>query len=86
MWPLARADEFRSTEAVVQTCSVKRLFLKISQNVQENTCARISFLINLQAPATLLKKETGARVFSCEFSKILKSIFFTEHLLRLLPN
>ena len=80
MWPLARADEFRSTEAVVQMCSVKRLFLKISQNVQENTCARISFLINLQAPATLLKKETGARVFSCEFSKILKNIFFTEHL------
>ena len=33
-------------EAVAQTCSVKRVFLEISQNSQENTCARVSFLIN----------------------------------------
>ena len=26
----------------------KKLFLKISQNSQENTCARVSFLIKLQ--------------------------------------
>ena len=32
------------TEAVVQTCSVKKVFLEISQNSQENTCARVSFL------------------------------------------
>ena len=32
-------------EAVVQTCSVKKVFLEISQNLQENTCARVSFLI-----------------------------------------
>ena len=32
------------TEAVVQRCSVKKVFLKISQNSQENTCARVSFL------------------------------------------
>ena len=31
------------TEAVVQRCSVKKVFLKISQNSQENTCARVSF-------------------------------------------
>ena len=29
-------------------CSVKKVFLEISQNSQENTCARISFLIKLQ--------------------------------------
>ena len=29
--------------------------------------------------ATLLKKETMAQVFSCEFSKISKNTFFTEH-------
>ena len=31
-------------EAVVQKCSVKKLSLEISQNSQENTCARVSFL------------------------------------------
>ena len=36
-------------EAVSQKCSVKKLFLEISQNSQENTCARVSFLIKLQA-------------------------------------
>ena len=35
-------------EAVVQTCSVKKVYLNISQNLQENTCARVSFLIKLQ--------------------------------------
>ena len=32
-----------SPEAVVQRCSVKKVFLEISQNSQENTCARVSF-------------------------------------------
>ena len=32
-------------EAVVQRCSAKKVFLEISQNSQENTCARVSFLI-----------------------------------------
>ena len=36
-------------EAVVQTCSVKKVFLEISQNSQENTFATVSFLIKLQA-------------------------------------
>ena len=35
----------RNAEAVVQRCTVKKVFLKISQNSQENTCARVSFLI-----------------------------------------
>ena len=30
--------------------------------------------------ATLIKKETLAQVFSCEFSEIFKNVFFTEHL------
>ena len=38
-----------SPEVVVQTCSVKKMFLETSQNSQENTCARASFLIKLQA-------------------------------------
>ena len=35
-------------EAVDQRWSVKKVFLEISQNSQENICARVSFLINLQ--------------------------------------
>ena len=36
-------------EAVTQRCSVKKVFLEISKNSHENTCARISFLVKLQA-------------------------------------
>ena len=34
--------------AVAQKCSVKKLFVETSQNSEENTCARVSFLIELQ--------------------------------------
>ena len=37
-----------SSEALVQGCSVKKVLLEISQNSQENTCSRVSFLIKLQ--------------------------------------
>ena len=57
----AQMLDFDLTEAVIQTCSVKKVFLEISQNLQENTCARVSFLINF------IKKETLAQVISCEF-------------------
>ena len=36
------------SEAVVQRCSVKKMFLKISQNSQDNTRVAVSFLIKLQ--------------------------------------
>ena len=68
-------------------CSVKKVFLKISlksqENTcaislksQENTCARDFFLIKLQASATLIKKQTLAQVFSCEFCEIFENTFF----------
>ena len=41
-----------SSEAIVQKCSVNKIFLEISQNSQENTCNRVSFLIKLQASGT----------------------------------
>ena len=49
-------------EAVTGSCSVKKVFLEIWQNSQENTCARVSFLIKLP-------------VFSCEFCEISKNTF-----------
>ena len=33
-----------SKQAVAQKCSLKKVFLETSQNSQENTCARVSFL------------------------------------------
>ena len=63
-------------------CSVgKEVFLKISQISQENTCSRVSFLIELQAETcSFIKKDTLAQVFSFEFCEISKNTFFTEHL------
>ena len=62
---MTKATGFRLvTEAVVRRCSIKKVFLEIPQNSQENTCARDSLLIKLQAwPATLLKKVSGTGVF-----------------------
>ena len=68
-------------EAVVRRCSVKKLFLEISQKSQENTCARVPFLIKLQAPpATLLKKRLWHRSFPVNFAKLSRTPFFIEQL------
>ena len=37
------------TEAVIRMCSLKKVFLEILQNSQENNCATDSLLIKLQA-------------------------------------
>ena len=59
----------------------EKVFWEISENSQENICARISFLIKLQADAcNHIKKETLTQVFFCEFYEISKNSFFTEHL------
>ena len=57
-------------EGVVQRCSVKKMFIEISQKSQENTCVRVSFLM----------KMTPAQVFSYEFCEMFKNILFKEHL------
>ena len=46
------------------------MFLEISQNSRENTCARVS-------TCNFIKKETLARVFSFEFCEISKSTFIS---------
>ena len=68
-----------ASEAATRGVLLKKLFLEISKNSQENTCARVSFLIKLQA-CNFIKKETLAQVFSYEFCEISKNTFFTEHL------
>ena len=37
------------SKAVARRCFIKKVFLKISQHSQKRTCARVSFLITLQA-------------------------------------
>ena len=67
------------TEAVVRKCSVRKVFLKISQNSQESACVRVPFSIKLQAltqACNFIKKETLAQVFFYEFCEIFKNIFF----------
>ena len=59
----------------------KKMFLEISQNSQENTRARVSFLVKLQArSAALLKKILWHRCFPVNFAKFLRKHFLTEHL------
>ena len=59
----------RYAKAAVRRCSVKKVFLEISENSQANTCVRVSEACNF------IKKETLAQVFSCEFCKISKNTF-----------
>ena len=55
-----------SKEAVAQKCSVKKVFLKISENSQENPCLRPAILLNTGVLLWILRK--------------LWDTFFTEHL------
>ena len=57
-------------EAVVRKYSIKKAFLEISQNSQENTCATVSFL----------KKRLWQRYFPVNFEKFVRTHFLTEHL------
>ena len=51
------------------------MFLEISQNSQECTCVRVSFLITLQDETwNFVKKETLVQVLSYEFCEISKNI------------
>ena len=86
LWTVA--EKHRRVEPVAQRCSVKMVFLEISQNLQERTYARVSFLIKLQVwglrPSTLLKKRLWHRCFPVNFVKFLRTPFYIEHLWRLL--
>ena len=60
-----------------QRCSIKQMFLRISQNSQESTCARASFLIKL-------KKRLWHSCFSVNFGKFLWTSFLQNTSGRLL--
>ena len=51
------------------------------RKILRKTLAPESFLIKMHLePCNILEKETLAQFFSCEFCKIFKNSFFTEHL------
>ena len=54
----------RFLEAVSWKCSVKKVFLKISQNLQKNTFAKVTLLIKLKdlRPQTLLEIDSNTGV------------------------
>ena len=66
----------RLGEAATRGVLQEKVFLKISQNLQENTWARASFLIKLQGRSEACNfstKETLTQVFSCEFCHIFEN-------------
>ena len=82
-----------NSEAVAQKCSVKKVFLEISQNSQENnrgqslSCNKVAgpacnFIKKetLARPSTLLKKRLWHRCFPVNFEKFLRTPFLIEHL------
>ena len=60
---------FQSREAAAQRCSVKKVFLEISQNSQKNTCARFSFLVKLRP---------WRRCFPVNFARFLRTPGLSE--------
>ena len=62
-----------------QRCSVKKVVLRnLTKFTGKHLCQSLSF--NCRPQANFIKKETLAQVFSCEFCKISKNTFFTDHL------
>ena len=67
------------SEVVTRSCSVIKMFLKISQNSQENKKPW-----GLR-PSNLLKKRLRSRCFSMSFAKFLRIHFLLKHFQELLP-
>ena len=59
----------------VEECSVKKGFLKILQNSQGNTCARVFF-----------NRVADHRCFPANFAKFLRTRFITKHVRKTLSN
>ena len=43
------SSSVREPEAVAGKCSIKKVFSKISKNLQQDTCVGVPFLMKLQA-------------------------------------
>ena len=76
-----KALRYQNAQTGTRGVLCKKVFLEILQKSQKNTCARASFLINLQPKACIIIiKETPTHVFFCAFCEISINTLFTEHL------
>ena len=66
-WKFNKFSPYRDSH---RGCSIKKVFLKVSQNQQ----------VNRPQARNFIKKETLTQMFSCEFCQIFKNTFFIEHL------
>ena len=69
-------DNYEISRSSHQRCSIKQVCLKISRNSQENTCARVSFLL----------RRFWHRCFPVNFAKCLRTHFLQNTSGRLLLN
>ena len=65
-------------------CSIRKVFLEISQNSRESTCARVSFLINFIKFIKVIKKRLWHICFPVNFAKFLRTPFLQNTYGRLL--
>ena len=74
-----KEKNFRSNH---HRCSIKKIFSKISQNSQQNTCTRVSFLIKLQGSGLQLYKKRD----SCTDAFLWNLRNFQEHFFYRTPS
>ena len=59
-----------------QMCSIKKVFLKISQNLQENTCSRISLLITCRPQVLFYRTPPGDCFWNlCNHFRLMQLFF-----------
>ena len=66
------------TEAATRYVSIKKLFLKSTQNLEEHSCVGVSFLIKLWVSGLQLYLKTFRQVFSCEFCETFYNSFLNK--------
>ena len=68
LWNTKCLENYWTAEAVVRRRFVKKVFLKISKNSQENTCVRVPFLENFQVKdCNVIKKRLEHRCFPVKY-------------------
>ena len=77
----AKLKDQRTNWGSYQRCSIKKGILKnFAKFTGKHLCQSLFFNKVVEQNFNLFKKETLAQVFSCEFCKFFKSIFFTEYI------
>ena len=77
--------DVKSSKKRSSECSKKQKFIKISQNLQENTCTRISFVMKLQVEACkFIKSRLWDWCLTVNLAKLLRTSFLQKTSGRLL--